>query len=156
MCFWFAGMEDNIALDRKFNHRQPSLDVITTFYGLIYVAQGYQVVTSEPDDATGTTYVSIYRPFFYSPLPEKYPQFLGGELSHSPIDWSDTDQSALKETYYLDLTLCPLVSIEMNRELFQSPIIPEVGIPPVTSNKKLKFKGYDYNNDSQCGYDSDN
>ena len=50
----------------------------------------------------------------------------------------------------------PSFSIETNRVLLQPPAVPAVGIPPIPSNKKFKFKDYDLDDDARCGYDYDN
>ena len=61
-----------------------------------------------------------------------------------------------KETNYSDLTYYSYFTIKINRAIIQSMDIPAVGISPVPSNRKLKFKDCHLENDTQCGYDSDN
>ena len=98
----------------------------------------------------------IDRPSVHSPLIEKDLGFIDGVLPQSRQGKDVTDQAALQENNYSNPTSPPSVSIEMNHALLTYTSVPEVGIPPVPSRKKFKFKGYTLDDDAQCGYDSDN
>ena len=93
-------MEVTSALDSDANHWKPSTDRGSTFADLISVAQGSQVVHSEPDDAMGAHPCACWSlagaincPLVHSPLSEKYLEFLDGAFQHPPpgrgdIDWA--------------------------------------------------------------------
>ena len=63
---------------------------------------------------------------------------------------------SLKETYYSYPTSSPYFFIDAKCALLQYLAVYAVGFSPLPPKKKLKFKDYDSNNFSQCGYDSDN
>ena len=156
-------MDATPAHDRDANHRQRSPDRGPTLSDLISVAQGSQIVPSEPDDAMGapsrtcrSLAGAINCPSVHSPLPEKDLKFLDGVIPQPPPGRDDTDWASLQETIYSEPTLPPSVSIKTNSELLQSPATPAVGITPVPSKKKFKFKDYDLDDDARYGCDSDN
>ena len=50
----------------------------------------------------------------------------------------------------------PLFPLIQTVQFFKSPAVPELGIPPVPSNIKLKFKDNDLDDDDLCVYHYDN
>ena len=82
--------------------------------------------------------------------------YIGTLTTPPPPVRDEIDQEELKEIDYSYPTLSPYFSIETNRENLHSHSVPAVGIPPVTSKKKIKINNYDSNNKDRRGYEYDN
>ena len=72
-----------------------------------------------------------------------------------PPQRDDTDQDSLKEKYS-ETKYYPYFSIKKKRIILKYPVVPSLGNDPVQSKKKIKFKYHDLDNDTRCGYESDN
>ena len=141
-------MEATPALDSDADHRQPSPDRGPILDDLIYASHLSQFIISETYCAKlyhSCAFQSLSgarnRPLVYSPLPEKDLYFFGGVIPQSPQGGVTRIRNICKK--YISHTL------------LKSTSVPAVGIPPLPSKNKFKFKDYNSDGDTQCSYDSD-